>query len=111
LKCFEYIKEQLKEHDFVIKEANWHWKEGENAILYYIFKEQKLSPTIKHYGPPVKQKERLEHFKESWKQYPVKEEKGRSYVMLSRKYSKPKDLITDLIGTDTIKSRAKKVEI
>src|SRR3989338_2803315 len=67
LKCFKYIQEQLKEHDFV--------------------------------------------FKESWKQYPVKEEKGRSYVMLSRKYSKPKDLITDLIGTDTIKSRAKKVEI
>jgi len=86
-------------------------RRGENATLYYIFKEQKLSPTVKHYGPPISEKDRLKHFKEKWKQYPIKNEKGRSYVLLPRKYPNPKDFITDLINTEIVKSRVKEIKI
>ena len=110
LKCFEYMNEQLKENEFELKEANWHWKEGENAILYYILKEQKLSPTVKHYGPPISEKERLKHFKETWKQYPLKNEKGKAYIILPRKYSQAKELITDLLSSEIIKTRIKEVK-
>ncbi len=110
LKCFEYIQEQLKEHDFEIKEANWHWKEGEHAIFYYICKEKKLSPVVKHYGPPITEKDRLKHFKETWKKYTVQNEKGRSYVLLPRKYNTPKECIEELLNSEIIKSRVKEIK-
>ena len=107
LKCFEYLREQCKENDFILKQADWHWKEGENAILWYIFKEQKLSPTVKHYGPPLSEKERLKHFKETWKKYSVKKEKGKAYVLLPRKYKHPNTLVEELLNGEVIKSRVK----
>ncbi|MSR85981.1 hypothetical protein EXS74_01130 [Candidatus Woesearchaeota archaeon] len=111
LKCFEYMRDQLKEHEFEIKEANWHWKEGENATLYYFFKDKKLSQTIKHYGPPISEKERLSNFKQIWKQYPLKNENGKSYVILPRKYSSPKELVSHLLDSEIIKSRVKEISI
>jgi len=111
LKCFEYIREQLKEHDFELKDANWHWKEGENAFLYYILKNQELSPTVKHYGPPISDKERLKHFKETWRKYILKKERGKVYVLLPRKYSQPEELIVDLSNLELIKSRVKEIKI
>ncbi|MDP3728585.1 MAG: CCA tRNA nucleotidyltransferase [bacterium] len=110
LKCFEYIQEQLKQNDFDIKEANWHWKEGENAIVYFIFKEKKLSNLVRHDGPPLKEKERLKHFQEKWKRYTLKKEKGKVYVLLPRKYKSPEELISNLIESDFIKSKIKSIK-
>lgn len=110
MKVFEYIQEQLKEHDFECKDANWHWKEGENAIFYFIVKEKQLSNLVRHDGPPLTDKERLQHFQKKWKQYAIKKEKGKAYVLLPRKYKTPKELIENCIDTDFVKSKVKNIK-
>lgn len=107
LQAFEYVREELKNNDFLFKEANWHWKEGEKAYFYYVIKEQKLSDYVKHDGPPVEQKERLKHFQEKWKHYPLKKEKGKAYVLLPRKYKTPKEQIIYLIQSEYIQAKLK----
>ncbi len=111
LQTFEYIQEELKRYDFKIKQADWHWKEGEQAYLYYIFKEQKLSPLVKHDGPPLTQKERVKHFQEKWKIYTLKKEKGKTYVLLPREYKTPKECIKNLLESERVKSKISRIEI
>lgn len=107
LKVFEHLKEQLNEHEFKITEANWSWKEGENALFYFLIKKEKLSQEVRHYGPPLTEKERLQHFTEKWKQYIIKKEKGRVYVLLPRKYTSGKELLESSIATEENKKRIK----
>ena len=107
LKIYKYIEKELKNNDFKIKESGWHWKE--TAILYYIIESIELNKDIKHYGPPKSQKDRIKHFKEKWKEYKVKIENNKVYVIIPRKYLNPEELINDLLQDPYITSRIEKI--
>lgn len=107
LQCFEHIQQQLEKHDFLVKEAGWHWKENETAILYFIIKTEKLSEKIKHYGPPNTQKEGLKQFKQKWKGHKIKKELNRVYIELPRMHKEPKSLVKKIINAEYIQSRVK----
>ncbi len=105
LKVHRYFLKQLKEHEFEVKDHGWHW--DNTALLYYAIEPKKLSKTVKHIGPPTTHKERLEHFKNKWKN--VKTTKGTSYVIIDRLYKEPEHLIKALKKDIFITSRVKKV--
>src|SRR3989344_271584 len=106
LRVFEHIKEKLEEHEFKIIEDGFEFDE-ENSILYFVVKKEKLSDTVLHQGPPIKNKEDAVKFKE--KHASAYEEKGRLWVKLKRKYSEPKPLIQHLINDKYITERVKSV--
>ena len=105
LKCFEYIKAQFQKNEFKLIDANWHW--NEKAIFYFKFPQEELSKTIKHYGPPITNKQALDSFKKTWSKYPIKTENNKSYVIIPRKYTSPELLIKELINSSYCKERVK----
>lgn len=107
LKSFEFLKKELEAHDFLVKDAGWHW--DDIALLWFIIDQKPLSPKVKHDGPPLREKERLEHFKEKWKEHDVHVGKNGSYVILDRKYKKPEELISDVVTNDFVASRVVQV--
>ena len=107
LKVHKFIEKELNNNNFSLKESGWHWQD--TALLYYIIENIELSKKVKHYGPPTKQKERLKHFKETWKKYSIKTEKGISYVTIPRKYLTPEQLVQDLLTHKYISSRIDKI--
>jgi tRNA nucleotidyltransferase (CCA-adding enzyme) len=107
LKVHNFIEKKIKKHDFSLKHSGWHWQD--TALLYFIIENIELSKNIKHYGPPTTQKDRLKHFKETWKSYKVKTEKGISYVTIPRKYLTPEELVKDLLTQEYISTRIDKV--
>jgi tRNA nucleotidyltransferase (CCA-adding enzyme) len=107
LKSFEYIKKELHNNSFFLKDAGWNW--DENALLWFILEEQKLSTKVKHFGPPQDRKKRVKHFKEKWKGKRVKIEEGVTYVMVERKYKKAEHLTKEIILQEYIDSRVSKV--
>ncbi len=109
LKVFELITNKLKENNFIILNSGWHW--NNKALLFWDIDSKPLSDKIKHKGPPLTNKESLEHFKQTWKNYKVQEENGFSYVIISRAYKNPKELIKDLIKTDYIKEKVKIISL
>jgi len=109
LKCFEYIKNQLRKHDFIIEEADWEF--SDKSFFWFKIKKEKLTKSKKHLGPFVKDKDSVKHFKQVWKGSKVLKDKERVYVMKKRKYLNPKNLIKDLIKTDYIKEKVKGVRL
>lgn len=103
LKVFEFITKNLKDNDFKILNSKWIWKS--NAILWFDIKKENLSKTVKHFGPPITNKERLINFQNTWKNYKVKQEKGISYVIIPRRYLSSNGLIQDLIKNPYIQEK------
>lgn len=106
LRVFEHIKERLEEHEFKIVEDGFEFG-AENSILYFVVKKQKLSDTVLHQGPPIKNKEDAEKFKEKHKE--AFEQKGRLWVKLPRKFTDPKALIEHLIQDKYVTERVKSI--
>ncbi|MEK6963582.1 MAG: nucleotidyltransferase domain-containing protein [Nanoarchaeota archaeon] len=104
LRVFEQLKERLEEHEFKILEDGFEFGE-ENSILYFVVKKAKLSNTVLHQGPPLKNKEDAQNFKEKHKE--AYEEKGRLWVKLKRKYLEPKSLIEHIIQDKYVTERIK----
>lgn len=107
LKVHRYFLKKLNEHEFEVKDHGWHW--DNQALLYYAIEPKKLSKEIKHIGPPVDSKERVEHFKQKWKKHKVKTEKGSCYVMLPRPYPEPEHLVKVLKKDQYVISKVKKI--
>jgi len=107
LKSFEFLKKELETHDFIIKDSGWHW--DEMALVWFVIEDKPLPSLVKHVGPPVRENERLEHFKEKWKDKDVRIENGVSYVFLERKYPKPEELVTELLTQEYIIQRVAQV--
>jgi tRNA nucleotidyltransferase (CCA-adding enzyme) len=107
LKSFEFMKRELFLHDFSVKDAGWDWSEA--ALLWFIVENKSLSSKVKHYGPPTDKKDRLKHFKEKWKGTKIKEEEGKSYVLINRKYKVPEKVLFDAVNNEYVTSRISQV--
>ncbi|MBI4448187.1 CCA tRNA nucleotidyltransferase [Candidatus Woesearchaeota archaeon] len=108
LKCFEYMQKKLANEEFKVIRSGWSW--NSKAYLWFVIKNEKLSETKKHFGPPIKEKNRLKDFKEKWKGHKIFSLKRFVYVELERGFREPEPYLADLIEKDVyIKSRVKQV--
>lgn len=103
LKAFEKIKQELTANDFEIVDSKWEWTDY--GYFYIKIKNKKLEKSVKHYGPPIKFEEDANKFREKYKDFKIKEEKGKLYVILPRKYCKVQDLIKQLFNENEIKDK------
>ena len=103
LKSFEYMKKELESNNFVLKDSGWHW--GEDALLWFMLPNTRLSAKVKHYGPQKNSKDRLDNFKKKWKGKRIYTEKSKTYVMKARVYRDPEKLLSDLTENEFVKKR------
>lgn len=105
LKQFEHISQELKSNDFEISKKGWQWEDTNHKALFWFYMQPKtLSETKRHWGPPMtSEKARLDGFTKKYKKK-VKNENGKLYVILERKYRKPEELIRSIIKTTDFKN-------
>ena len=105
--AFNYIKKHVALNGFNVLDSGFEW--NKNALFWYIIRDN-LSKYEKHYGPPLKNKEHLEKFKQKWVNYEIKTEKDRVYIDLPRKYTKVKDYISGVIKDENIIKNLKAIK-
>lgn len=100
-KAIKSIIENLKRADFTIYDGTYYIDENE-IIIFIKSKNETLSDTIEHTGPPEKVKENSKDFIAKWKNHPdtvkgpyVKNE--RYHVEIKRKYQNIYDFLKDNI--------------
>ena len=111
LKAFEFITQELEKNDFAIKKADWQWNPGQKAVMWFAIKEEELEPEKKHMGPPLKMKERVESFRQKWKNLELKNEGGRCYVMIKRKHASARDQVKETLKDEYLKDKAKSLRL
>jgi tRNA nucleotidyltransferase (CCA-adding enzyme) len=102
-KATRSIWEVCKRYDFIIYNVTFHIDEQKNIIYILVkTKDETLSETFEHAGPPVNLKENIDDFFKKWKDDPkvVKkpyEKNGRLFVEIKRDYTDIKDFLVDQI--------------
>jgi len=108
LKCHEKIQKELSMNDFKLLETEWEFS-PKKSTLCYIIKKEGLSDKIIMQGPPIKVKENAKMFMEKHRK--TFEKEGRLYAEEKRKYLTPEALIKELVKSDYISERVKKISI
>ncbi len=109
LKAFDYIFNKLVSNDFNVYEKGWKWDKKEDALFWFIVKDETLSENIVRTGPPLKSKDNVEDFKKKHKKAFVKGK--RICAEIERKYRKPGELLKVIKKDPYLKEKAKKIEI
>jgi len=121
-KAVRSIWDACERYDFTIYDIAFQVDESKNRIFIVIStKDESLSKTLIHKGPPVKLKDNVEDFNRRWKNDPGTKKKpyeknGTMYVEIEREYTNIKDFLKDQIkelslGKHLGKSKDKKYEI
>jgi len=109
LKIYEFLNEKLQKHDFKVKRTDWEWDKKNNAIFYFLFDSKPLPKFIEIEGPPLKIKQHVDNFKKIHKKTFVK--KNKIYALEQKKFTKPLELLKNLIKNQFVKERAKSMKI
>lgn len=109
LKAYDHIRKHLIINEFMIEESNWYWDKKDKCLFWYILDNDKVSKYKKWIGPPVKNKEHASRFKQKYKNAEVKN--GKLIAIIKRNYSNSQDLIKDLMKSNFIRDKVKKVTI
>jgi len=105
LKSFVYIKDNIIRSGFRLYEADWSW--GKEAYFWFMVKDEILSKTRTHKGPPLKMTERVKAFKSKHKSTI---ERGRCiYAEVKRSFCKIDGLIDSLVKDVYVKEKTKKI--
>ncbi|MBS1266498.1 MAG: CCA-adding enzyme [Candidatus Woesearchaeota archaeon] len=105
MKSFQHIKKKLKE--FKIINSGWEWDKKQPALCWYILGQDKLPKQKEHRGPPVSSKNHAKMFRQANENVYVKN--NILYAKVNREFTDPKKLVKQLINTEYIKQRVKKV--
>ncbi|MCK4364922.1 MAG: CCA tRNA nucleotidyltransferase [Thermoplasmatales archaeon] len=100
-KAARSIWEACERNDFTIYDAVFHIKE-KNIYIIVKYKDETLSKTLEHMGPPTKLKENAADFHKRWKNDPrvtkePYEKDGRFFVEIKRDYTDIKQFLKDQI--------------
>lgn len=109
LKSFLFLEKKLREEGYKITKKDWNW--NEKALFWFKIKNEKLSPIRKHHGPPIKEEEHADIFRDKYKKYDIKTENNRIYVELKRKHPHVNDFIKNLIKQPYVQERVKKIKL
>ncbi|MBW2994933.1 CCA tRNA nucleotidyltransferase [Candidatus Woesearchaeota archaeon] len=106
LKVYEYIKNQLGYNDFTVLKSEFEFDEN---LLWYIVSPKQLPEKKKQKGPKLGvRKDFIQKFKEKYKN--AKIQKGFWTAVVARKYRTSRKLIDNLIKTDYVRERVKKIK-
>ncbi|MFP4568057.1 MAG: nucleotidyltransferase domain-containing protein [Candidatus Woesearchaeota archaeon] len=105
LKALEHIIYELKNKDFKIKQFEWDF--DSNAKAYILLDDEELQEKKFIQGPPLTSKKHCESFNAKHKE--TFEKKGFLCANIKRKYTKPEQLIKDLIKEKYIQERVKEI--
>lgn len=109
LKALEFIRNKLIKNDFKVLNYNWNWDESSNALFYLTLKKEPLPENKIWQGPPLEAKQHTKIFKKKYKKTFTKN--GKIYANIKRKYTKPEDLIKELIKDPYLKDKLKNITI
>ncbi len=109
LKAFQQIRNQLKFYDFKLKDSDWKWDKKKSAMFWYILDPKDLFPIVKWIGPPIQESERVENFRQKYEKTFV--EDGRVCTYIKRKFTRPEEMLAELINDESIKEKVKKMSI
>ncbi|MBD3318797.1 hypothetical protein GF342_02720 [Candidatus Woesearchaeota archaeon] len=106
-KVHEHLIRALQ--DFKIITADWHWKPGKTALLWYTVKHHTLSKTKEVQGPPLNIKEAVKRFKQ--KHPRTYEKSGRLYATVNRTHRTPHSTIQAALKSTYVTSRVMQTKI
>lgn len=109
LKVYEFLLQQLQKNNFKIVKSGWEWDRKNYAIFYFLFGKKTLPKTVEIEGPPLAIRQHVENFRKLHKNAYAKNKK--IYATEKRKYTKPEDLLSELVKDAFVKERAKSVKI
>jgi tRNA nucleotidyltransferase (CCA-adding enzyme) len=107
LKAFEFLKKELS--DFKVQKYGWDWDGNEEAVFYFILKDNKLPEFEVRTGPPLKLTEYVKDFKKKNKNYFEKD--GKLCAKIKVEFPKLEDSIKNLLSQKYFKERVKKVKL
>ena len=105
LSLLERMKKEFEGKEFKIKNYGWKFEDK----VHFWFKANKLPRKKIHQGPKVKDKNNSLAFMKKWKN--VKISKGRTYVVLERKFTIPADFARNLIKEKWLKEKVKDIKL
>ena len=105
VKVFNHIIRRLEE--FTVKKADWDWKPGENAIFYFMVKENELDEYEVRKGPPTKLKEHVQKFKKLHSKTYMKS--GHVMANVKRKYTNVKPFMKNVLRDTYVTERVEKI--
>ena len=109
LKVYEFLKEEMRRHDFKIIKTDWEWDKKNDAIFYFLLDKKPLPKNIEIEGPPLKIKQHVENFRKIHKKNLIKN--GKIYASEQRKFLVPENLLKKLTKNKFAKERSKSVKI
>ena len=109
LKIYEFLNKKLQKHGFKIIKTDWEWDKKNNAIFYFLFDNKPLPKFVEIEGPPIKIKQHVDNFKKMHKKTFAK--KNKIYALEQRKFTKPIEMLKNLIKDRFVKERAKSIKI
>lgn len=109
LKVYEFLNAELKKHGFSIIKAGWEWDKKKDACFYFLLGKKLLPKTVEVEGPPIKIAQHVENFKKTHRKTTVKNNKV--YALEKREFTKPINLLKNIIRNKFVKERVKSVRI
>lgn len=107
LKVFSYIRNQLQLNDFQVYRAGY---DTEQAIFWYMVMPHKLSLYAKQVGPKVwAPDENIDAFISKYRTVHLQEE--NLVAFRKRKFQTPKEFIANLLKTEYVQDKVKKISI
>jgi len=111
LKPFTYIIKKIGEYEFKVEGSGWKWEGSGCAYFWFYTKKDFLPEFYRHYGPPLKDTKHLNAFKKKWGEEKIKEEDGRVYVNIERKYRKVQDYMKHLVKDKYLHENVRKMRL
>jgi tRNA nucleotidyltransferase (CCA-adding enzyme) len=108
LKAFDYIFNKLVSNDFKVYNKGWKWDKKNDALFWFMVKDETLSEKKVRLGPPLKNKQNVEDFRKKHKNIFVKGK--RICAEVKRNYRKPEELLKEIKKDLYLKEKAKKIE-
>ena len=107
LKSYSYIESSLKKFDFKVIKSGWSF--DHNSVFYYIVKDETLSDTVIHYGPPIEHENYVAKFRKKHKNTRVKD--GKIFVEKRRKVKNLKVFSKVIEKDEYLKDKIKNIKI
>ncbi len=85
LKAFRFMKSNLKDRGFKLKDSGWDWNEKYRVLFWFVFEKTKLPETQIVEGPPLEKEDHVKNFKEKYKNTYIKENKVFAKVKIEKR--------------------------
>jgi len=104
LKAHNHLRELLQSNEFKIFGEGWNFDfNKKKSTSFFVTDRNNLSDQMKRQGPPIKDKEACQRFREKHSTAVIEGE--RIYATINRKYTQPEKLVMDISRDDYVKSR------